>query len=261
MLMDGENLRITFTVIIDKNLLDLSYLNGNEAQDYVWLLSRGEMCVFPWNGICGSDLWDGWRQLGFNERLFDLGIGNWKVFSSCWFALLSNKVNTVYVPDCVCFFFLLSFFYPSVRSSPCCFLSSKFNISKWDLNKTRASERERVNEGEMTWIFCVCDDSLSPQRVDEREWRGEKHKQKENRLRSSIFPEPPDNSAAIDNQSLISPISLSLFLFCSILSSLSGPSMSPAKILNLLWTVQSRTNVAFNAQIQLLTLHNKTLKA
>lgn len=45
---DGQrNLQTTFTVIIDKNPLDLSYLNGNEAEDYVWLLSWGEMRVFP----------------------------------------------------------------------------------------------------------------------------------------------------------------------------------------------------------------------
>lgn len=48
---DGQkNLRAMFTVTIDKDPLDSGYLNGNEAKDYVWLLSWCEMCVFmKWN--------------------------------------------------------------------------------------------------------------------------------------------------------------------------------------------------------------------
>lgn len=81
--------------------------------------------------------------------------------------------------------------------------------------------------------------SLSPPiflAVDEGESGGKKHKQKENRLCSSIFPQPPDNSTAIDNQSLISLISLtfSLSLSRSVLSFLSSPSVPPAKVLKLL---------------------------
>lgn len=74
--------------------------------------------------------------------------------------------------------------------------------------------------------------------MNEGLWR-EKNKQKEDRLCSSISSQPPDNSTAIDNQSLISLISLafSLYLYCSILSFLffQVPLMSLAKILNLLW--------------------------
>lgn len=171
----------------------------------------GVKCVFPWDGICGSDLWDGWGQQGFNERLFDLWIGNWNVFSSCWFALFSNKVNTLYVP-LFCPFFL--------HPRPCLvvvslcltfILNSIFlNTEQNNLNKLETVKREgkwrRIDRN----LLCP---SLSlstnlPLSRWTREWGGKKHKQKENRLCSSIFSQSPDNSTAIDNQSLISLISL-----------------------------------------------------
>lgn len=84
----------------------------------------------------------------FNERLFDLGIGNWNALSRRRLALFSHRVNTVCSPP----FFLL----PSLRPLPR-FVSFILHPTAVDAGKGIKNEiltiLERVNEGEMTSIF------------------------------------------------------------------------------------------------------------
>lgn len=72
----------------------------------------------------------------FNERLFDLGIGNWNALSRRRLALFSHRVNTVCSPP---------FFSSPLLASPApfCLLYSPSNScrrgegnKKWDLNNT-----------------------------------------------------------------------------------------------------------------------------
>lgn len=147
-------------MIVDKNPPDSGYLNGNEAQDYVWLLSWCQMCVLTkWN----LRKWFARRRKTmrvFNERLFDLGIGNWNVLSRRRLALFSRGGNTVCSP----FFFLR----PSSRPLPR-FVSFILLPTAVDAGKGIKNEiltiLERVNEGEMTSIFSP----PSPLWVDEQE--------------------------------------------------------------------------------------------
>lgn len=146
-------------MIVDKNPPDSGYLNGNEAQDYVWLPSWCQMCVLTkWN----LRKWFARRRKTmrvFNERLFDLGIGNWNALSPRRLALFSHRVNTVCSP-----FFLL----PSLRPLPR-FVSFILHPTAVDAGKGIKNEiltiLERVNEGEMTSIFFT----PSPLWVDEQE--------------------------------------------------------------------------------------------
>lgn len=144
--------------------------------------------VLPWNEIVEM-IWDttgGWWD--FNERLFDLGIENCKVFSSCWFVLFNSKYRwRSYL--FVCLSFLLPFF---------------LSLLLFCLDVK-------------AWLFCVAlllRQCPSKSMNDTR--RKKKLEQKENRLCSSIF----SNSTAIDNQSLISLIS---FTFLLVLTPLHSP--------------------------------------
>ena len=152
---------------------------------------------------------------------------------------------------CTCVFsFLLFILLSSLYLHSPCFLLSNLhalsNISKHReedkiLTKLETVKRPRVNEGEMTWIFCAALILYqSPSQSMNEGAEGEKKNTNKRKIGCAppSFLQPPDNSTAIDNQSLISlispTVSVSLFLFCFILSFLSSPCMSPAKILNLL---------------------------
>lgn len=96
-----RNLWTTFAVITDK--ICVIWMEMNLSIMFGYCL--GVKCVFPWNEIVEL-IWDttgGWW--GFNECLFDLGIENYKVISSCWFVLFNNKYH---VGSHLCALFLSS---------------------------------------------------------------------------------------------------------------------------------------------------------
>lgn len=96
-----RNLWTTFAVITDKTCVIWMEMNLSIMFGYC----LGVKCVFPWNEIVEL-IWDttgGWW--GFNECLFDLGIENYKVISSCWFVLFNNKYH---VGSHLCALFLSS---------------------------------------------------------------------------------------------------------------------------------------------------------
>lgn len=110
-----RNLWTTFAVITDKICVIWMEMNLS----IMFGCCFGVKCVFPWNEIVEL-IWDttgGWW--GFNECLFDLGIENYKVISSCWFVLFNNKYH---VGSHLCALFTLHSFFLFFHPTPCCFV-------------------------------------------------------------------------------------------------------------------------------------------
>lgn len=152
-------------VIVDKNPPDSGYLNGNEAQDYVWLPSWCEMCVLTkWN-----------LRKWFVRRLKTMRV----LMSACLIweletgasSLHADLLRSVVKVNTVC---CLSSHPLLILASPAlfCLLYSTSNSCRHGEENEILTILGRVNEGEMTSIFFVRAClflSPSPLRVDEQE--------------------------------------------------------------------------------------------